>query len=70
MQIIKAKLRIMSFFGQKEDNLPEIIADKAFISISGKTSERESDQLLKQEEILLFVVVEFMERIKFIRCGF
>lgn len=66
MKIVKAEATCVCFFSQEKYDLSEVISDKALIWVSTKTSERESDQFLKQKEVLLLVVIELMERIKLI----
>jgi len=66
MQVVKAETTCMSLFSQKQNDLPEVVADETFIRVPRETPEGEADQLLKQEEVLLLVVVELMKRVKLV----
>lgn len=48
MQIIQTEPGSMGLFSQEQDNLPEVVPDKAIIRVPGQASEGESDKFLEQ----------------------
>lgn len=57
----------MGFLSKEQYYLSEVITDEAVIRISGQASEWESDEFLEEEEVLLLVVVEFVEGVELVR---
>ena len=48
MQVVEAESRSVRFFGEEENDLPEIVSDEGFVRVPTEASEREPDQFLEE----------------------
>jgi hypothetical protein len=57
----------MGLFGEEQDDLPEIISDERLVRVPTEAPEREPNQFLEKQEVLLLVGVELMEGVQLVR---
>jgi hypothetical protein len=57
----------MGLFGEEQDDLSEIISDERLVRVPTEAPEREPNQFLEKQEVLLLVGVELMEGVQLVR---
>ena len=67
VQVVEAEARGMGLFGEEQDDLSEIISDERLVRVPTEAPEREPNQFLEKQEVLLLVGVELMEGVQLVR---
>jgi hypothetical protein len=70
MEVVKAEAGGVCLLRQEEDDLSEVVSDEALVGVAAQTAEGEADEFLQEQEVLLFVVVEFVERVQLVGGAF